>query len=141
MESVAIGTLNALTIIVYLKEYGLRKRGMYLVINLAFVDMLVAGCAITECWFVGRYCKFWTINSLILPSFIVTTVWLHVISLASVTNLAAISLERMHATFRPFQHRLIKKKFLEQLLLLFGLQLGSVQQLESWFSSTHSLSN
>ena len=30
--------------------------------------------------------------------------------IASVTNLAAISLERMHATFRPFQHRLIKKK-------------------------------
>ncbi|XP_067030020.1 blue-sensitive opsin-like [Acropora muricata] len=110
MESVAIGTLNALTIIVYLKEYGLRKRSMYLVINLAFVDMLVAGCAITECWLVGRYCKFWAINSLNLPSFIVTTVWFHVIPLASVTNLAAISLERMHATFRPFQHRLIKKK-------------------------------
>ena len=49
MESVAIVTLNALTIIVYLKEYGLRKRSMYLVINLAFVDMFVAGCAITEC--------------------------------------------------------------------------------------------
>ena len=27
-----------------------------------------------------------------------------------VTNLAAISLERVHATFRPFKHRLIKKK-------------------------------
>ena len=53
MESVVIVTLNALTIIVYLKEYGLRKHSMYLVINLAFVDMLVAGCAITECWFMG----------------------------------------------------------------------------------------
>ena len=41
MESVAIGTLNAITIIVYLKEYGLRKRSMYLVINLACVDMLL----------------------------------------------------------------------------------------------------
>ena len=55
MESVAIGTLNALTIIVYLKEYSLRERSMYLVINLAFVDMLVAGCTITECWFVRRF--------------------------------------------------------------------------------------
>ena len=62
MESVAIVTLNALTIIVYLKEYSLRKRNMYLVINLAFVNMLVAGCAITECWFMGSYCKFWTIT-------------------------------------------------------------------------------
>ena len=110
MESVAIVTLNALTIIVYLKEYGLRKRSMYLVINLAFVDMLVAGCAITECWFMGSNCGFWTINSLNLPSFIVIRVWFDVIPLASVTNLAAISLERMHATLRPFQHRLIKKK-------------------------------
>ena len=42
MEFVAIVTLNALTIIVYLKEYGRRKRSMYLVINLAFVDMLVS---------------------------------------------------------------------------------------------------
>ncbi|XP_067043003.1 pinopsin-like isoform X1 [Acropora muricata] len=110
MESVAIVTLNALTIIVYLKEYGLRKRSMYLVINLAFVDMLVAGCAITECWFIGSGCKFWTINSLNLSSFIVIAVWSRVMPLASVANLAAISLERMHATFRPFQHRLIKKK-------------------------------
>ena len=28
---------------------------------------------------------------------------------ASLTNLAAISLERAHATFRPFKHRVIKK--------------------------------
>ena len=110
MEAVAIVTLNALTIIVYLKEYGLRKRSMYLVVNLAFVDMLVPGCAITDCWFLGSFCKFWTINSLNLSSFTVIKVWFDVIPLASVINLAAISLERMHATFRPFQHRLIKKK-------------------------------
>ena len=30
--------------------------------------------------------------------------------LASVTNLAAISLERTHATFRPFVHRVVEKK-------------------------------
>ena len=30
--------------------------------------------------------------------------------IASVTNLVAISIERMHATFRPFRHRLIKKR-------------------------------
>ena len=124
MESVAIVTLNALTIIVYLKEYGLRKRSMYLVINLAFVDMFVAGCAITECWFMGSNCEFWTINSLNLPSFIVIRVWFHVIPLASVTNLAAISLERMHATFRPFQHRLIKKKMFRAAVALVWITTG-----------------
>ena len=40
IEAVAIVTLNALTIIVYLKELSLRKRRMYLVINQAFADML-----------------------------------------------------------------------------------------------------
>ena len=39
IEAVAIVTLNALTIIVYLKERSLRKRSMYLVINQAFADM------------------------------------------------------------------------------------------------------
>ena len=43
--------------------------------------------------------------------------------LASVTNLAAISLERMHATFRPFKHRLIKKK-------IFGAAVAGV-----WFTA------
>ena len=34
---------------------------------------------------------------------------LFVFNMASVINLAAISLERTHATFRPFQHRVLKK--------------------------------
>ena len=110
MEAVAIVTLNALTIIVYLKGCSLRKPSMYLVINLAFADMFVAGLVITECWFIGSNCKFWTINSLNLHTFRVIQVWAPFIPLASVTNLAAISLEWMHATFRPFKHRLIKKK-------------------------------
>ena len=110
MEAVAIVTLNALTIIVYLKERSLRKRSMFLVINLAVADMFIAGCAVTECWFMGSNCKFWTTTSLNLPSVIVIKVWFHFMPLASVTNLAAISIERMHATFRPFKHRLVKKK-------------------------------
>ena len=110
MEAVAIVTLNALTIIVYLKERSLRKRSLYLVINQAVADMLVAGCVIIGYLSLGSRCKFWTsINSSNLPSVIVTKFWFRFIPLASVTNLAAISLERMHATFHPFKHRLVKK--------------------------------
>ena len=39
--------------------------------------------------------------------------------LASLLNLTAISLDRTHATFRPFKHRLIKKK-------IFGLVITAV---------------
>ncbi|XP_067051292.1 octopamine receptor beta-1R-like [Acropora muricata] len=111
MEAVAILTLNALTFIVYLKDRSLRKRSMYLVISQAVADMLVAGCVIIGFYSLGNKCKFWTsINVSNLPSALVTRVWLLFTTVGSVTNLAAISLERMHATFRPFKHRLVKKK-------------------------------
>ena len=120
MEAVAIMTLNALTIIVYLKERSLRKRSMYLVINQAVADMLVGGVVIIECSFLGSFCEFWTwIHSSNLPSEIVITVWFRFFLLASVTNLAAISLERMHATLRPLKHRLIKSK-------MFGASVAAV---------------
>ena len=109
-EAVATVALNVLTIIVYLKERRLRKRSLYLVINQAVADMLVAGCVIIGFYDSGSNCKFWaSINSSNIPSVIVTKFWFRFTPLASVTNLAAISLERMHATFRPFKHRLIKK--------------------------------
>ena len=113
-------TLNALTVIVYLKERSLRKRSMYLVINQAVADMLVAGSLIIGCSSLGSKCKFWTsINSSNLPSVRVIKVWFFFFPLASVTNLAAISLERMHATFRPFKHRLMKKN-------MFGAAIAAV---------------
>ena len=116
IESVAMVTLNALIIIVYLKERRLRQRNMYLVINQAVADMFVGGCGIIECWFLADYCGIWTVNSL---NRIVVKVWFHFIPTTSVTSLAAISLERMHATFRPFQHRLTKKK-------MFGATIAAV---------------
>ena len=120
MEAVAIVTLNALAILVYMKERSLRRRSWYLVINQAVADMLVAGCVIIECWFLGSNCEFWTsINSSNLAPVIITTIWFRFTLLASVTNLAAISLERMHATLRPLKHRLIKRK-------MFGAAVAAV---------------
>ena len=50
IEAVAMVTMNALTIIIYLKERTLRKRSMYLVINLAVADMFVTYNVIVEIW-------------------------------------------------------------------------------------------
>ena len=120
MGAVAVLTLNALTIIVYLKERSLRKRSMYLVINQAVADMLVGSCGIIEDSLLGSNCKFWTsIISSNPPPLIATMVWSRFSLLASVTNLAAISLERMHATLRPLKHRLIKRK-------MFGAAVAAV---------------
>ncbi|XP_029205824.2 neuromedin-K receptor-like [Acropora millepora] len=109
IEAVAIVTLNALTVIVYLKERSLRNRSMYLVINLAIADILIGGLLILNDWFLGSDCNFWTSNLNVLSNLVLIALF-RLFPLASVTNLAAISLERTHATFRPFLHRVVEKK-------------------------------
>ena len=110
---VATVTINALLIIVYLKGPILRKRSMYLVISLAVADMCVGGISRSIDIFnsgVNVSCSFWKIAVLpsgIWPSILIA--FLFVFTMASVINLAVISLERMHATFRPLEHRLIRK--------------------------------
>ncbi|XP_068690255.1 QRFP-like peptide receptor isoform X2 [Montipora foliosa] len=126
IEAVAIVSMNAFTIIIYLKERILRKRTTSLVISLAVADMFVTYNLIFEILFLGNYmyCNFWKIN--LYRSFeiyIVTSSLAYFFPAASLANLAAISLERMHATFRPFKHRLIKKK-------IFGAAVAGV-----WFTA------
>ncbi|XP_068700774.1 QRFP-like peptide receptor [Montipora foliosa] len=123
IEAVAIVTMNALTIIIYLKERILRKRSMYLVISLAVSDMFVTYSLIFMILFLGNVCNFWKINlHRNFAIFITSSLW-YFFPAASVANLAAISLERMHATFRPLKHRLIKKK-------IFGAAVAGV-----WFTA------
>ena len=124
IEAVAIVTMNALTIIIYLKERILRKRSMYLVISLAVADMFVTYNLIFRSLVLGNNCNFWKIN--LFRSFEIKICFnglAHFFPAATVANLAAISLERMHATFRPFKHRLIKKK-------IFGAAVAGV-----WFTA------
>ena len=120
IEAVAMVTLNALEIITYLRERSLRKRSMYLVINQAVADMFFGGLVIIPYWVLGRRCDFWAINSMSSSiAFSALTIAFDFFSLASLLNLTAISLDRTHATFRPFKHRLIKKK-------IFGLVITAV---------------
>ena len=110
-ESVAIVTLNILTIIVFIKNRSLRKGSMYLVISLAVADMFVGGYVDVITFLdTGTFCNFWQYISSYFG------LWRNLLSavyrtfvFTSIINLAAISLERLHATFRPFKHRLIKK--------------------------------
>ena len=124
IEAVAIVIMNALTIIIFLKERTLRKRSIYLVISLVVADMFAACNVIVGSLQLGNDCNFWKINLFRSFETIIAIFSLrYFFSLASLTNLAAISLERMHATFRPFKHRLIKKK-------IFGAAVAVV-----WFTA------
>ena len=126
IEAVAIVMLNALTIIVCLKERSLRKRSMYLVINQAVADMFVGASLIYVYLLRGHTCELWTIN-LFRPSVrpILDVLWT-VSPLASLINLGAISLERTHATFRPFKHRLIKKKIFGAAAAIVWIAAGAI---------------
>ena len=107
--SVAIVAFNLCTIIAFIKTRNLRKRSTYLLINLAFVDMLVGGFSVYLFYSVGADCNVWKRHSI--------DVWAHhtistlsfLFSNASLTNIAIIALERAHATFFPFPHRALKK--------------------------------
>ena len=107
-EFVAIVTVNVLAIILFIKNRNLRTRSMYLVISLTVADMLVGVLS-------GGYVQFDLLQGcrlikLNLPfqAFTLLGTFLLVFPSVSLTNIAMISLERFHATFRPFRHRLIK---------------------------------
>ena len=112
--AVAVVAVNLLSIILFVKNSNLRTRAMYLVINLTVVDMFVGGIAtfFVVFHFLLYGCKAGNISwpwQELPPIMVVlstTEAWLPLTSLAGI---AVISLERMHATFRPFRHRNIKK--------------------------------
>jgi len=93
-----------------MKNGNLRKRSTYLLINLAVIDML-AGVIAMESFasFIGAYsCNLW--KEFLPDKLHVYVAILEVLfPVASVTNITAISLERLHATFWPLRHRVMQK--------------------------------
>ena len=118
IETVAIVTLNSLAIIVFVKERRLRKRSMYLTISLAVADILNAWTLIFWIFSLGNDCNIFVFNPVKIT--VASPVYFPALS---TTNLTAISLERVHATFHPFKHRLVKKK-------VFGAAVAAV-----WFTA------
>ena len=110
-EFVAIVTVNLLAIILFIKNRSLRTRSMYLVISLTVADMLVGvlSGSFVQFDFLQTY-TCWSIK-LNLPLEVRFSLWsfYFFFPFVSLANLVVISLERFHATFRPFRHRLIKR--------------------------------
>ena len=112
-ESLLIVIFNLLTIMVFAKQRNLRRRRAYLLIqNLAIIDLLVGGISgpLQIDWNVRDSCDLWTYDAKQGSWFFLLKVsMLHLFSMASLCNLAAISLERMHATICPSRHLFMKK--------------------------------
>ena len=109
-ESVAIVTLNLCTIIVCIRNRNLRKRSTYLVINLAVIDMFVGG-AVVYCLFYwpGVNCDFWKWHSIEHGTYIFVEEARRLFPIGSITSITIIALERVHATFFPFRHPVLKR--------------------------------
>ena len=92
---------NSLTIATLLRK-KFRKRPQFLLISLAFADLL-AGCA-TALYVIIKWYR------LIFALQFVFNMLDGFAGLSSIFHLAVISLERLHATLRPFCHRQLSLK-------------------------------
>ena len=110
-ECVAIVTVNLLSIILFIKNKSLRTRSMYLVMSLTVADLLVGSLSgsVDSFYSQNRLCPFVKFYSLSGEVTIAFYVLISFFPFVSQTNIAVISLERFHATFRPFSHRLVKR--------------------------------
>jgi len=110
VESIAIVTINLCTIIVFIKNPDFRTRSTHLLINLAVIDMLAAGFVMYGLFYsVGTFCDVW--NSHLNEGWAndIPDTSSQFFPISSLSNITIIALERMHATYRPFMHRLLKK--------------------------------
>ena len=116
VERLAIVIVNITAIIVFVKQRQLQRKSTYLIIHLAIADLLVgaiSGPMQVHAFMAFCYKEVWDITFSII-SLAIRPFFLFV----SLVNLAFISLERVHATYRPFKHRLIKK-WLYRLVIAF----------------------
>ena len=112
IECLAIVILNIITIVVFVKKKRqLQRRSTYLIIHLAIVDLLVGAVSgpLQIKYRMALYCPPWKFRRDTIWSNPLYFAFLHLFSFASLTNLIAISLERLHATFCPFRHRFVRK--------------------------------
>ena len=126
--SIAIVTVNLLLIVLFVKNRSLRTRAMYLVINLTVADMFVGGFSNFYLFYLVTYsCDIVKMN--LFPELLTIISFFYFwFPMTALTNLAVISLDRMHATIRPLRHRLIKN-------WVSGVTIAGVWVLATMFST------
>ena len=112
IECLAIVILNIITVVVFLrKKRQLQRRSTYLIIHLAIADLLVGAVSgpLQIDRRMSQLCSLWNYRRKPIWSRRLSSVFQHLFYFTSLTNLIAISLERLHATFCPFRHRFVRK--------------------------------
>ena len=115
-QFIMVFIINAFTLVVFARSRHLRRRNTYLIMNLTVADLLIAAVSGPETiLFFKRNTRpkkgfgvLYSINS--------DMCWI-----ASLGNLALISLERLHATLYPFRHCLIGKRIYYKIIIFSWL--------------------
>ncbi|XP_068721070.1 histamine H2 receptor-like [Montipora capricornis] len=112
-ECVAIVVLNLITMAVFMTQRQMQRRGTYILIrNLTMTDLLagvISGPLQIER--IGRHCDAWEYTFDVSSwADLIKFAFLHIFSFASLANLAVISLERVHATYRPSRHLFMNRR-------------------------------
>ena len=108
--------INVFTLIVFARSRHLRRRNTYLIMNLTVADLFIGAVAGPETvWFINTE-KRSTHGFRALYTIIADTCWI-----ASLGNLALISLERLHATLYPFRHCLVGKRIYYKIIIFSWL--------------------
>ena len=110
LVSVFIVVGNVLVIVLFAVNRSLRKRGLYLVINMAFADLMIGTVALPmyiynvgedfQLWAGGRMMVWYTLYIFFDAFF----------TLASSLTAAFIAGERLYATYRPLKHRTLSTR-------------------------------
>ena len=124
IECLAIFILNIITIVVFVKKKRqIQRRSTYLIVHQAIVDLLVGVVSgplqieHTITW----YCPLWKYRRDTIWSSRLSFAFAHLFSFTSLTNLIAISLERLHATLCPFRHRFVRKWVYRAIIIVIWL--------------------
>ena len=115
-QFIMVFIINAFTLVVFARSRHLRRRNTYLIMNLTVADLLIAAVSGPETiLFFKRNTRpkkgfgvLYSINS--------DMCWI-----ASLGNLALISLERLHATLYPFRHCLVGKRIYYKIIIFSWL--------------------
>ena len=122
-ESFLIVVLNLVTVIVFTKQRQLRRKKTYILIrNLAVIDLLagaISGPLQIERF--GEQCDVWGYSTKSTWDYYLKNALLHLFSMASLSNLVAMAMERAHAIFFPFKHRLIGKPAYRTIITIIWL--------------------
>ena len=103
-ETVVIVTGNLLTVIIFARDARLRKPSSYLIMSLAIADLFIGSFTLPMWIYALGLGVLWhskTAHHGFLAFFAIDIFT----NLASISNLTAISLERLYATLFPWRHR------------------------------------